>query len=95
MKYLKLIISSLYLLDLLTSCVSNSDSLVTKKIIQRIQIARLGMLEDLKTESIQKVNDTYQGIHSFKHLFLDFKDLRLKRNYFFTAILAVLQVINF
>ena len=86
MKYLKLIIYSLYLLDLLTSCVSNSDSLVKKKIIQRIQIAGLGMLKDLKIESIQKVNDTtYQGIHSLKHPFLDLKDLRLTRNYFFTA----------
>ena len=86
MKNLKLIISSLYLLVLLTSCVSNSDSLVKKKIIQRIQISGLGMLKDLKIESIQKVNDTtYQGIHSFKHPFLNLKDLRLTRNYFFTA----------
>ena len=44
------------------------------------------MLKDLKIESIQKVSDTtYQGIYSFKHPFLDFKDLRLTRDYFFTA----------
>lgn len=86
MKNFKLIICSLCLDIILTSCVDNSDSLVKKKIMQRIQITGLGMLKDLKIESIQKVNDTtYTGVHSFKHPFLDLKDLRLTRNYFFTA----------
>ena len=96
MKNFKLIISSLYLVVLLTSCGGNGDSLVKKKIIQRIQIAGLGMLKDLKIESIQKVNDTtYQGIHSLKHPFLDLKDLRLTRNYFFTANLDSITGYNF
>ena len=86
MKNFKLIICSLCLDIILSSCVDNNDSLVKKKIMQRIQITGLGMLKDLKIESIQKVNDTtYKGVHSFKHPFLDLKDLRLTRNYFFTA----------
>ena len=86
MNNFKFIISSLFLVVLLTSCGDNSDSLVEEKIIQRIKIAGFGMLKDLKIESIEKVNDTtYKGMHSFKHPFLDLKDIRLTRNYFFTA----------
>ena len=54
------------------------------------------MLKDLNIESTQKVNDTTdQGMYSFKHPFLDFKDLRLNRNYFFTANLDSITGYNF
>jgi len=75
MKNFKLLISSLCLVVLLTSCgdnKSNSDSLVKKRIMQKIEVAGMGMLKDVNIESIEKVNDTtYKGVHSFANPILD------------------------
>ena len=75
MKNFKLLISSLCLVVLLTSCgdnKSNSDSLVKKRIMQKIEVAGMGMLKDINIESIEKVNDTtYKGVHSFANPILD------------------------
>ena len=75
MKNFKLLISSLCLVVLLTSCgdnKSNSDSLVKKRIMQKIEVAGMGMLKDINIESIEKVNDTtFKGVHSFANPILD------------------------
>ena len=87
MKNFKLLISSLCLVVLLTSCgdnKSNSDSLVKKRIMQKIEVAGMGMLKDINIESIEKVNDTtYKGVHSFANPILD-NEVRMTKNYFFT-----------
>ena len=90
MKNFKLLISSLCLTILLISCGDNKsnsdsgDSLVKKRIKQKIEVAGMGMLKDINIESIEKVNDTtYKGIHSFANPILD-NEVRLTKNYFFT-----------
>ena len=87
MKNFKLLIVSISLVVLFTSCGNNksdSDSLVKKRIMQKIEVAGMGMLKDINIESIEKVNDTtYKGIHSFANPILD-NEVRLTKNYFFT-----------
>jgi hypothetical protein len=72
----------------LGSCGSNEskeDSMVRKRIIQNIETDGLGMLKDLKIESVDKLNDsTFKGVHSFSNPMID-KEIRLTRNYTFTA----------
>ena len=90
MKKFKLLIVSISLIVLFTSCGDNKsnsdsgDSLVKKRIKQKIEVAGMGMLKDIKIESIEKVNDTtYKGVHSFANPILDNK-VRMTKNYFFT-----------
>ncbi len=70
------------------SCSGNKlegDSLVRKRIIQKIDTDGMGMLKDIEIEKIEKINDsTYKGVHSFYNPMFD-KDIRLTREYTFTA----------
>jgi hypothetical protein len=70
----------------MVSCSENEDTLVKKRIIQKIESDALGiMITDLRIESIEKVNDsTYKAKHSFSNPFFNRK-VRLTRNYIFTA----------
>jgi len=55
-----------------------------KKIFQKIDVDGMGMLEDLKIQSVEKVNDTtYKATHTFTNPMLD-KEMRISRSYFFT-----------
>ena len=87
MKNFKLLIVSISLGVLFSSCGNNksdSDSLVKKRIMQKIEVAGMGMLKDINIESIEKVNDTtYKGVHNFANPILD-NEVRLTKNYFFT-----------
>ena len=75
MKNFKLLIVSISLGVIFSSCGNNksdSDSLVKKRIMQKIEVAGMGMLKDINIESIEKVNDTtYKGVHSFANPILD------------------------
>ena len=89
MKNFKLLVS-ISLVVLLISCGDNKsnsdsgDSLVKKRIKQKIEVAGMGMLKNINIESIEKVNDTtYKGIHSFTNPILD-NEVRMTKNYFFT-----------
>ena len=87
MKNFKLLIVSISLGVIFSSCGNNksdSDSLVKKRIMQKIEVAGMGMLKDINIESIEKVNDTtYKGVHSFANPILD-NEVRMTKNYFFT-----------
>ena len=87
MKNFKLLIVSISLGVLFSSCGNNksdSDSLVKKRIMQKIEVAGMGMLKNINIESIEKVNDTtYKGVHSFANPILD-NEVRMTKNYFFT-----------
>jgi len=76
---------SLALLFLLFSCgEANPNAEFEKKIYQKIDVAGMGMLEDLKIQSVEKVNDTtYKATHTFTNPMLD-KEMRISRSYFFT-----------
>ena len=84
----KLIVFALAISFSLGSCSGNKsdgDSLVRKRIIQKIETDGMGMLKELKIESIEKLNDsTYKGIHSFSNPMID-KKVRVTRNYIFTT----------
>ncbi len=73
---------------LLVSCTGkkpNSDSLVKKRIIQKIEINARGLIKELKIESIDTVNDsTFKGVHTFFNPIFD-KSIRVTENYFFTT----------
>jgi hypothetical protein len=76
---------SLALLFLLFSCgEANPNAEFEKKIYQKIDVAGMGMLEDLKIQSVEKVNDTtYKATHTFTNPMMK-KEMRISRNYFFT-----------
>ncbi|QDP47325.1 MAG: hypothetical protein Unbinned4388contig1000_44 [Prokaryotic dsDNA virus sp.] len=85
---LKLVVFALVIGFGLVSCgnnESNRDALVRKRIIQKIEMDGMGMLKDLKIESVNKLNDsTYKGVHSFSNPIFN-KEIRVTRNYTFTA----------
>lgn len=84
---LKLVAFSIITCLCLTSCsqtISDRESLVRKKIIQKIETSGMGMIKDLKIESIKKLNDsTYQGIHNFFNKMFE-KEIRVTEIYSFT-----------
>lgn len=71
----------------ITSCLngkSDKESLVKKRITQKIEADGMGMIKDVKIEAIKKVNDsTYNGIHTFKNPVFN-KEVRITRDYIFT-----------
>ena len=68
-----------------SSNLSNGEALVKKRIIQKIETAGMGMLENLEIETIDKINDsTYKGVHSFTNPMVG-KEIRVTREYSFTA----------
>lgn len=76
---------SLALLFLLFSCgEANPNAEFEKKIYQKIEVDGMGMLKDLKIQSVEKVNDTtYKATHTFINPMIE-KEMRISRNYFFT-----------
>lgn len=63
---------------------SDSNSLVKKRIIQKIETDAMGMIKDLKIVNIEKLNDTtFRGIHTFSNPMFN-KEVRITRNYIFT-----------
>lgn len=88
MKNFKIILSALLIICFLSSCgnnESNRDSLVKKRIVQKIETDGMGMIKDLKIVTVEKFNDsTYKGVHSFTNPMFD-KEVRVTRNYTFTA----------
>lgn len=63
---------------------NTSNHLVEKRIIQKIEVAGMGMLENLNIESIEKINDsTFKGIHTFTNPIFK-KDVRVTKIYYFT-----------
>lgn len=64
---------------------NSEESLVKKRIVQKIETDGMGMLKNLKIESVEKLNDsTYKGVHSFTNPMFD-NEVRLTRNYIFTT----------
>lgn len=64
---------------------TNRDSLVRKRIIQKIETSGMGLLKELKIESIKKFNDSiYKGIHNFSNPMFN-KEVRVTQNYIFTS----------
>ncbi len=60
------------------------DALVKKRITQKIESDAMGMIKDLKIESIEKLtNSTYKGVHSFSNPMFK-KQMRVTRKYTFT-----------
>jgi len=58
--------------------------LIQKKIFQKIEVNGLGMLKDLKIESVEKINDSvFKGTHTFLNPFVD-KEMRVTKNYTFS-----------
>ena len=88
MKNIKLKLFVVVLVFSLYSCggnESNSESLVKKRIIQKIESDGMGVIKDLKIESVEKLNDTiFKGVHSFTNPMFD-KEVRITRNYTFTT----------
>lgn len=83
---MKKLIVFMFSIVLLGSCGNgnnNKISNVEKKIFQRIEVAGMGILKDLKIQSVKKVNDsTYEAIHTFNNPVMN-KEVRITRNYFF------------
>ncbi|MBL7148561.1 MAG: hypothetical protein ISS80_00635 [Candidatus Cloacimonetes bacterium] len=84
----KLLLLAIIVVFLICSCTdkkSDSYSLVKKRITQKIEINAMGMINDLKIESIETVNDsTFKGVHTFFNPIFD-KSIRVTENYFFTT----------
>lgn len=84
---LKLVALSIVTCLCLISCSKTKlegESLVRKRITQKIESNGMGMITDLKIESIKKLNDsTYQGIHNFFNEMFK-KEVRVTRIYSFT-----------
>jgi len=74
---------------ILVGCGSQSPedantSLAKKRIIQKIETAGMGMIDDIKIESITKINDTtYKAAHSFTNPMFS-KEIRITKEYYFT-----------
>jgi len=72
-------------LTFLSSCEEpNPNAEFEKKIFQYIDVNGMGMLEDLKIQDIEKVNDTtFKATHTFTNPLFN-KEMRITRNYFFS-----------
>jgi hypothetical protein len=85
MKYLKLLVLVISLGLFSCGGESDEDSLVRKRIIQKIETNAMGMIKDVNLEKLEKVNDsTFKGSHSFFNPMVD-KEVRVTRNYIFTS----------
>ena len=63
---------------------SSEDALVKKRIIQKVEVEGMGMLKDVKMESVEKLDElTYKGVHSFYNPLFD-KEIRVTRIYLFS-----------
>jgi hypothetical protein len=85
MKYF--ILFSIAICLLFVSCTENEDTgdaLARKRIIQKIDVAAMGMLKEFEIESFERVDDTtYLATHTFLNPLID-KEMRVTRNYIFT-----------
>lgn len=63
----------------------DKTDLVEKRIIQKVEIDGMGMLENVTVEKVDKINDsTFNGLYSFFNPVFK-KDIRITKRFDFTA----------
>ena len=82
-----IIISSAIFIFYANTCFAqktDKNTLVRKRIIQKIETDGMGMIKEIEIESIKKINDSiYKGIYHFQNPMFN-KEVRVTQNYIFT-----------